>query len=93
MPQTPEDLSKIIREMAQRHAKELGKVLTAKAEDRIATIPAPYSQQTTITVELKELDAQIWEIMVAASLAKQQIDLPEMEEALRKVKCHYLWLC
>jgi hypothetical protein len=94
MPQTPEDLSKIIREMAQRYAKNESKRLSVTAEDRIAVIPPPYQSRPVITVDLTQLDLMVGRIiLLASSFSGSEIGLDAMERSLRQVKCHYLWFC
>jgi hypothetical protein len=94
MPQTPDDLSRIIMEMARRHAERIGKPLGVDAEVRIGTIPPEYRSRPQIAVEMGPLDSMIGEIIVlAGSFSKEQIGLSELEMALGRVTCHYLWFC
>ena len=94
MPQTPDDLSRIIREMAAKQAQNRGKKIDGKALDRIGEIPAPFSNQKTIVVDLGQLEGMISDIIELASKhAGDTIDLPALEKALIEVKCHYLWFC
>jgi hypothetical protein len=94
MPQTPEDLSRIIREMARRHARSELKSLQPEAEDRIALIPPGYRSRPLITVDLNQLDMMIAKVIyLAASFSIGEIRLEAMDRSLRQVKCHYLWFC
>jgi hypothetical protein len=94
MPQTPEDLSKIIREMAERQAKVRGRGIDNAALNRISLIPVEYSSRKTISVNLAELESMISDVIeVASNVSKGDIGQPEIEVALKKVSCHYLWFC
>lgn len=94
MPQKPDDLSKIIREMALKHAKNIGKSLTYDAEMRIGEIPPAYKSEPQIAVDLQQLDFMIKDVIeLAARFSKDHIGFDELEKALRGVKCHYLWFC
>jgi hypothetical protein len=94
MPQTPEDLSRIIRDMARRYAQSELKVLNRAAEDRIALIPPEYRSRPLITVDLAQLDLMIGKVVfLAASFSGSEIRVEAMERSLKQVKCHYLWFC
>jgi hypothetical protein len=95
MPQQPDDLSRIIREMAEKHAKLKGLSIDQEALGRIGTIPPPYSTQKEISVELSKLDIMVRDIIeLAAKFARDgMIDLRAIEKGLIEVKCHYLWFC
>ncbi len=94
MPQTPEDLSKIIREIAVRHAKIRGRGIKNDALEQISRIPIEYAEQQTISVNLAELDRMVGDVIeLAAQFTKDNIGQLEIDMALRKVTCHYLWFC
>jgi hypothetical protein len=94
MPQTPEDLSRIIIDMARRHAANYGRTLSRQAAERIGRIPPEYRSREQISVDLKQLDAMIEQVVkYAVSSPGDVIGLSEMENALRSVPCHYLWFC
>jgi hypothetical protein len=94
MPQKPEDLSRIIREMARRIAKEKDLFLSKEAEDRIGRIPPSHASRDVIEVDLGKLEEMIHDIVsLAGSIGGGKINLGEMEQALKEVKCHYLWFC
>lgn len=95
MPQRPEDLSKIIREMAERHAKQLGLAISSEALVTIGIIPADFAQQTTIDVDLDKLDMMIGEVIGKAKEGSDGITITRrnLGTALRRVNCHYLWFC
>jgi hypothetical protein len=94
MPQTPEDLSRIIYEMARKHAMNRGKKLSDDAGERIGEIPPEYRSRPTISVDLGKLDNMVGDIIdLAAPLSGEQIGKEQIETALKTVKCHYLWFC
>ena len=95
MPQTPEDLSRTIKEIAGKIAKNKGRGIKSDALDRIGRLPADYSILKTIDVNLERLEYMIDDIMEFAILNTSigAIDLNAMEKALIEVKCHYLWFC
>ena len=94
MPKSPEDLSDLIRELARDEAKSLGKSLSLDAEDRIATVPPPWDRQSQITVDVQSFHLMIRDVMViAASEKRNEITLKDIQSALARVKCHYLWFC
>jgi hypothetical protein len=94
MPQKPEDLSRIIREMARRIAKGKSAFLSEEAEERVGRIPASHAKLDVIEVDLAKLEEMIEDIIaLAISIGGSEISLDDMEQALRKVKCHYLWFC
>jgi hypothetical protein len=95
MPQQPDDLSRIIREMAANHVKKKGYDIDEAALDRISTIPQPYASQKTIPVDLAQLDEMIQDIVELTTriTTTKTIDPSSMERALLEVKCHYIWFC
>jgi hypothetical protein len=94
MPKSPKDLSDLIRELARQEAESLGKSLSGDAEDRIATVPPPYNTQSQIPVDVQRLQLMIHDIIsIAADENKKEIALDDIESALARVKCHYLWFC
>lgn len=93
MPQRPDDLSRIIKEIAQRQASKRGAVFDDAALERIGVVPPPYGFQPTITVNLGDLEDMISDIVEIARRYDKTITLPVIEKALREVKCHYLWFC
>ena len=94
MLQTPDDLSKIIREIAARQAKARGKDIFNEALNRISIIPNDYAVKPTISVDLVELESMLSDIIdVAAKNSQRTIGGDEIEAALKKVTCHYLWFC
>lgn len=95
MPQRPDDLARIIREIATKQAKNRGKSINADALTRISFIPAEYAKQEIIQVELDKLEEMISDVIeIAAKLSSApEITKPDIEQALDKVDCHYLWFC
>jgi|GraSoi013_1_20cm_1032409.scaffolds.fasta_scaffold167214_1 hypothetical protein len=94
MPETPENLSKIIRDMVEKQAKERGKSVDNAALEMISRIPAEYATQRSINVDLAKLEPMISDIMMVASdFSRQSIGQDELKAALTKAPCHYLWFC
>jgi hypothetical protein len=98
MPQRPRDLSRIIREMAERAAKDKRRDIDEAALKRISRIPLLYRFRATISVDLAKLEDMIRDIIwLAAQFTGPQklgvIDDNAMKKALVEVKCHYLWFC
>lgn len=93
MPQPPEDLSRIIKQMAIEAAKKLGKVLIPAAVERIGTLPPDYAKMTMIAVDQARLFSTIYDIIQLAASSKLTIELDDIENALKKAECHYLWFC
>jgi signal transduction histidine kinase len=95
MPQKPDDLSRIIREMAKRATDYKGLSLDVKALERIGRIPIEYRERQTIDVDLAKLEEMIRDIIeLAAKYASDRIiEVRAMERALSEVRCHYLWFC
>jgi hypothetical protein len=94
MPKSPKDLSDLIRELAQQEAESFGKSLSSDAEDRIATVPPPYNIQSQISVDVQHLQMMIHDIIsIAADENRREIARGDIDSALARVKCHYLWFC
>jgi hypothetical protein len=99
MPQTPEDLSRTIKEIARRIAKDKGLFLDRNTLARISRIPPEYSSLRTIDVDLGKLEEMIRDIVeLTVKYARTSegvafVDESAMETALIEVKCHYLWFC
>jgi hypothetical protein len=94
MPKSPEDLSGLIEQIAREEAKSLGRDISASALRRIARIPKPYKYEKEIGVDVERLQIMIRDIIsIASSIVSRDIDLKDMEAALGRVKCHYLWFC
>jgi len=55
MPQTPEDLSEIIRKMAIDAAAQSKATLTDGALNHISRVPTPYRNEPSISVDLEKL--------------------------------------
>jgi hypothetical protein len=95
MPQKPEDLSRIIREMAKKTAYKLGHEIDLVALKRISLIPEPYASEEIISVDLAKLETMIADILSLAHEFTRGsfIGLEAIEKAMIEVKCHYLWFC
>jgi predicted ATP-dependent protease len=94
MPQSPEDLSSLIKRIAQQLANEIGRVLSDDALERISVVPEPYLSQRLIQVNQEQLGNQLRAIVeIAADSGRQVITVAEIEDSLQKVRCHYLWFC
>lgn len=107
MPQSPEDLSELIRRMAEEEARGYGIDFDNDALDHISTIPKPYSSQSTIRVDQALLRKQIRAIVRATvriesgrRLAFDSVSSPtpslstrDLLDGLKSVECHYLWFC
>lgn len=94
MPQPPEDLSKLIRQMARDAAQKRGSSLSKEAEERIGRIPSDYAKMETIPVDQAKLRSTIDDVIeLATEPRKKIVELDDMEKALGKVECHYLWFC
>jgi hypothetical protein len=90
----PNELSDVIRLVARDEAISSGIVrLTSEAELRISIIPPDYFRSEQIDVDINRLRSMILQVIKQAYLVNATIIAPVIEEALRRVKCHYLWFC
>jgi len=91
---TPNELSEVIGVLAGYEAKAIpGASLTNEAELRIGRIPPNYALSEVVEIDLHPLRSMIRDVVKQAYLLKASIDGPTIEQALKRVKCHYLWFC
>ena len=93
MPQPHEDVSKLIKQMAREAANKMGKGLAAPAEERIGQIPPNYAAMKEIPIDQSLLYSTIKDVIELATSSKREIELDDIDTALKKVECHYLWFC
>jgi hypothetical protein len=94
MPQSPRDLSELIRQLARQAAASLGKSLSLSAEDEIARVPPPYNTQSQISVDVHQLQSAIRGIINTAAIGEgKEITNDHVNLARIRTKCHYLWFC
>jgi hypothetical protein len=65
--------------------------LTYPAEQKISAVPPRYPPADPIDVDMNRLKSTIQDLIKQAYLVNPNIDTTAIDEALRRVKCHYLW--
>jgi hypothetical protein len=90
MQQTPDDLPDLIRRTALMEAERQHKTIFPAALDRLATPPRTFSLNEIGEVDVRRLHRMLHDII---NLTPSAIGPREIQAALRKVKCHYLWFC
>ena len=97
MRMTPDEVSQLIVEIANRAASSRSIQLSSKASDRLAVPTPQYSVMSHIDVDMNMLEKTIVDLIegLANSITPAQafIDIDVMNDFLSWWPCHYLWLC
>ena len=89
---SPDELSKIIGLLARDEAAAVGGLaLGYQAEQKISAVPPDYSPCDRIEVDLNRLRWTIKDVIKQAYLLNSNLDLPAIDEGLKRVNCHCLW--